>query len=138
MTPQSSLLQSIAPDSIQSDGFIQTRRTLQISNQEASHIFAVGDIANTGAPKAARPGAKQAALVAENIEHLQQGEPLSLYELTDPAAIHLTLGISKNVIFRNPATESDEPFIKHRHDGQLDMGIDGVWTRRGGGSNAYL
>lgn len=55
MTPQSDLLQTIAADSIQDDGFIQTRRTLQISDDNLSHVFAVGDVANTGAHKAAKP-----------------------------------------------------------------------------------
>lgn len=55
MTPQSDLLQTIAADSIQEDGFIQTRRTLQISDDNLSHVFAVGDVANTGAHKAAKP-----------------------------------------------------------------------------------
>lgn len=138
MTPQSDLIRTIAPDSIQEDGFIRTKRTLQIGDEGLPHIFAVGDVANTGAHKAAKPGGKQAALVVENIEHLERGEQLTNYELTDPPAIHLTLGITKNIIFRNPVSDSEEPFIKHRDDGRLDMGIDDVWARRGGGLNAYL
>jgi hypothetical protein len=37
---------------------------------------------------------RQAALVAENIEHiLQNDEPLEEYEITDPPAIHMSLGV---------------------------------------------
>lgn len=43
-------------------------------------------------------GAKQAALVVENIEHLERGEHLTPYELTDPPAIHLSLGIVSHPI----------------------------------------
>lgn len=57
------------------------------------------------------------------------------YEVTDPAAIHLTLGIKKSVIFRNPredgSNEGEQPVIMHKDDGKFDMAIDGVWARRG-------
>ncbi|KAJ8104618.1 hypothetical protein ONZ43_g7765 [Nemania bipapillata] len=51
----------------------------------------------------------------------------------DPPAIHLTLGLTKNLVFANPDTADGEtePWIKHRDDGKADMGIDGVWGRRG-------
>lgn len=51
----------------------------------------------------------------------------------DPAAIHLTLGVVESVVFRNPAPGADEPWIKHRDDGKLDMGVEGVWERRAPG-----
>lgn len=41
----------------------------------------------------ARSGMKQAALVAKNIQHLQRQEQLEEYDSSDPAAIHLTLGL---------------------------------------------
>ena len=82
----------------------------------------------------------QADLVVRNIEHLESGEGDKLEELpaAAPAAIHLTLGIEKSVIFRNPAAEGAEPGITMKDDGTLDMGIQGVWKRRGGGLDAYL
>lgn len=55
MTPQSSILQGLSPNSIQDDGFIRTRKTLQIGDEQLPNVFAVGDIANTGAHKAAKP-----------------------------------------------------------------------------------
>lgn len=58
----------------------------------------------------------QAENVAKNIQHLQDGTELEEYKF-DPAAIHLTLGLSKNVIFRNPATDSEEPMVKPQDNG---------------------
>lgn len=138
MTPQSEVISSIAPYAIQKDRFINTRPTLQISSDEIDNIFAVGDIANTVAHKAARPGSKQAETVAKNIEHLEKQEALEPYEVTDPPAIHLTLGLTKNVVFRNPAKGSTEPTTRWADDGRHDMGIDAVWARRGGGSDYHL
>jgi apoptosis-inducing factor 2 len=53
--PQSSILKSLAPQSIKQDGFIQTLKTLQISDERYPNIFAIGDVADTGAHKAAKP-----------------------------------------------------------------------------------
>ena len=137
-TPQSEVIQDLIPSAIQKDGFITTRPTLQIASEDIYNVFAVGDIANTAAHKAARPGGKQAECVAKNIRHLEQGEILEDYEVTDPAAIHLTLGLNKNVIFRNPVKGSVDPVMTFKDDGRKDMGIDAVWTRRGGGVDHHL
>ena len=144
--PQSSLLQTLAPECILPDGFIKTLPTLQLVSPELSNVFAVGDIAATGAHKAARPGGAQAELVVKNIQHLEDGQhqlsrergELEKYENIPPAAIHLTLGVEKSVVFGNPETEGGEPMVKYKDDGRLDMGIDGVWKRRGGGLDAFL
>ena len=82
----------------------------------------------------------QMDLVVGNIERLERGEAGSLEELPPaaPAAIHLTLGIAKSVVFRNPPEGTTEPVIMDKDDGTLDMGIQGVWKRRGGGLDAYL
>ncbi|RDW63318.1 putative amid-like nadh [Coleophoma cylindrospora] len=139
MTPQSSILKAISPESIDASGFIRTQKTLQISAPEHPNIFAIGDVADTGAHKAARPGGRQAAIVTSNIQHLLKEEPLENYDGIDPPAIHLTLGIIKSIVFGNPKPgSSDEPMIKDKDDGQLDMNIHGVWTRRGGGSDSML
>ena len=70
------------------------RPTLQVSDSSAPNIFAVGDIAATGANKAARPGIAQAKVVARNIRRLIDGKAEELETYTfDPPGIHLTLGI---------------------------------------------
>ena len=136
--PQSTLVKDIAAESVNPDGFIKTLRTLQISSDQYPNVFAVGDIAATGAHKAARPGGAQAELICKNVQHLLTEEALETYDNIPPAAIHLTLGITKSVVFSNPAVGSSEPMIKNKDDGRLDMGIEGVWSRRGGGVDAYL
>lgn len=132
-TPQSDILASLAPQCITDDKFIRVKPTLQIADERFPHVFALGDIADTKAHKAARPALKQAEVVTANIQRLlsDSQEALEEYEVTDPAAIHLTLGIEKSVIFRNPRAAGEEPVIMHKDDGKFDMGIDGVWARRG-------
>ncbi|KZM20096.1 flavin adenine dinucleotide binding [Ascochyta rabiei] len=136
-TPQSEMLRSLAPEAVDEQSFIRVKDTLQIQHDSYPNIFALGDVAATKAHKAARPALKQAEVVAENIQHLlsDSSEELKKYRVTDPAAIHLTLGIEKSVIFRNPTQDgsegSEEPVIMHKDDGKFDMGIDGVWARMG-------
>ncbi|KAJ1329818.1 apoptosis-inducing factor 2 [Microdochium nivale] len=113
------------------NGFIRVRPTLQFRDPKYPHLFAVGDIADTGAHKAARPGAAQAAVVAKNVLALIAGREPEDRIVVDPPAIHLTLGLTKNVIFRNPLPNETEYVMKPKDDGKRDMGIDGVWERRG-------
>ncbi|EMC93590.1 hypothetical protein BAUCODRAFT_26843 [Baudoinia panamericana UAMH 10762] len=124
--PQSDILRTLSPSSINERRFIKVLPTLQISDHDHPNVFALGDIADTGAHKAARPGMGQAALVARNIMHLIKKEPLEDYAASDPPAIHMSLGIRKNVVFVNPPPGSNEPMVKHRDDGELDMGIHAV------------
>ena len=107
-------MQNLCPQSINEQNFIRVSRTLQIADENYPNIFAIGDVANTGAHKAAKPyvagplppwfasacsklmahrAYKQVELIARNIQHLVSNEPLEDYSVTDPAAIHLTLGI---------------------------------------------
>lgn len=52
------------------------------------------------------------------------------YIVTDLIALRLTLKITKNVIFRDPAKPSAEPDTTYGDHHSLDMGIDGVWATR--------
>lgn len=54
-TPQSDILRSLSPESIDNKGFIRTLKTLQIDDKRYPNVFAIGDVADTGAHKAARP-----------------------------------------------------------------------------------
>ena len=128
-------LEPSAPDSLVNpkNGFVPVLPTMQFRDPRYPHLFAVGDIADSGAHKAARPGQAQAAVAATNIAALVEGrEPVEKIEVAPPA-IHLTLGLTKNVIFRNPnvALGVIEPFINLKDDGAPDMNIEAVWTRRG-------
>lgn len=53
--PQSGLLQTLSPSSINEAGFIRVRDTLQVQDPALPNVFAIGDVADTGAAKAARP-----------------------------------------------------------------------------------
>lgn len=116
-----------------SNGFIRVQPTLQFRDARFPHLFAVGDIADSGAHKAARPGAVQAAMVAKNIADLVAGRAPSETIAVAPAGIHLTLGLTRNVIFRNPDTAAGgtEPFVNLKDDGREDMGVEGFWERNG-------
>lgn len=75
------------------NGFIRVRPTMQLLDEQYSNLFAVGDIADTGAQKAARPGSAQAAVVAKNIQALIEGRAAEDTFVKGPGAIHLTLGM---------------------------------------------
>lgn len=121
------------------NGFVRIKKTMQFADERFSDfMFAVGDIADSGAHKAARPGAVQAAVAARNVVRLIEGAKkegdveLESIEV-QPAGIHLTLGLTKNIIFRNPnlAAGQMEPTYTLKDDGKEDMGIEGVWGRNG-------
>lgn len=76
-----------------SNGFLRVRPTLQLLNPQHPHIFALGDVADTGAPKAARPGMMQADVVVQNVLSLIEGKEAEKEMEVGPAAIHLTLGL---------------------------------------------
>ena len=75
------------------NGYIRIRPTMQFLDDKYSNLFAVGDIADTGAQKAARPGSAQAAVVAKNIQALIEGRTPEENFVKGPGAIHLTLGM---------------------------------------------
>lgn len=83
-----------APSIVNPDnGYIRVRPTMQFLDEKYGNMFAVGDIADTGAQKAARPGAAQAAVVAKNIVSLIEGETPQEKFVKGPGAIHITLGM---------------------------------------------
>ena len=86
-TPDGSSI--INPD----NGYIRVRPTMQFLDEKYSNMFAVGDIADTGAQKAARPGSAQAGVVARNIAALARGEEPAETYVAGPGAIHITLGM---------------------------------------------
>lgn len=98
-TPNNHLIRDLAPSANEpltnpDNGFIRIRPTMQFRDCEYPHLFAVGDIADTGLRKAARPGSAQAAVVARNIQALIEGRSPEEAFPRMPAAIHLTLGMA--------------------------------------------
>ncbi|CAN8101561.1 unnamed protein product [Discula destructiva] len=138
-TPNTHLLEGLQPSSPEGsllnpkNGFIRVKPTMQFADPAYSHLFAVGDVADSGAHKAARPAMAQAAAAAKNIVAMIEGREPTEENVVGPAAIHLTLGLTKNTIFRNPNPKEGvmEPFVNLKDDGTANMNIDGVWERRG-------
>lgn len=81
------------------NGFLRVRPTLQLLNPDYPNIFALGDVADTGAPKAARPGMMQADVVVQNVLSLIEGKEAEKEIEVGPAAIHLTLGLVRFISF---------------------------------------
>lgn len=90
------------------NGFIRIKKTLQLQDDAYSNIFAVGDIADTGVHKAARPGQGQAKAVASNTLSMLSGKTPDVEFEKSPRAIHLSLGMKRNVVFRNPDVENGQ------------------------------
>ncbi|AEO60113.1 hypothetical protein MYCTH_103320 [Thermothelomyces thermophilus ATCC 42464] len=96
---------------------------MQFQDPRYPHLFAVGDIADSGAHKAAQPGMMQAVIAGRNIARLIEGhQPTGKMNIA-PSGIHLILGLTRSVVFRNPDTAAGET--------ETDMGIEGIWTRLG-------
>jgi len=138
-TPNNSLmrdLDALDPATIINpmNGYVRVKPTLQLANAKYPNILALGDIADTGAHKAARPGCAQAEVLAENIQSLLEGGQKPLKEIqVDPPAIHLTLGIKENVIFCDPdkLKGQTEPEIWMQEDGQEDLDVKSQWDYMG-------
>ncbi|KAL0577691.1 hypothetical protein V5O48_004295 [Marasmius crinis-equi] len=164
--PLSSPLTSLSPESIDPvTNYIKVKPTLQIdSTIPYDNVFAIGDVADTGAHKAARPGAVQAEIVARNIGKLieaksKQGRPrmnggvngslpkgdeahLDIYKPPVPS-IHLTLGLDKGVKFGNTGHHGTEgPFIQHEDINTQDLetliGCSKLWRMRAEGIDDYF
>lgn len=54
-TPQSEILKELSNESVGADGFVKVKKTLQLVDETFPNVFALGDVAATGAHKAARP-----------------------------------------------------------------------------------
>lgn len=97
--PNTQFLEDLAPSSPgesltnPKNGFIRVKPTLQFSDPAYPHLFALGDVADSGAHKAARPGFAQAQAVAKNIQAMVEGRQPNEEIVVGPAGIHLTLGL---------------------------------------------
>jgi NADH dehydrogenase FAD-containing subunit len=107
-TPNNQFLSSLLPPASASsttpllnpqNGFINVRPTMQFADPAYSHLFAVGDIADTKAHKAAKPGFVQAAVAARNIAAMVEGREAREELTVGVAGIHLTLGLVRCSFF---------------------------------------
>ncbi|KAJ4397489.1 hypothetical protein N0V93_001718 [Gnomoniopsis smithogilvyi] len=137
-TPNTHFLDGLKPSTEDSlinpkNGFIRVKPTMQLADPAYPHLYAVGDVADSGAHKAARPAGAQAIAAAKNIASMIAGQQPTEEIVVGPAAIHLTLGLTKNTIFRNPNSKEGitEPHINLKDDGAANMNIERTWENRG-------
>jgi apoptosis-inducing factor 2 len=81
------------------NGFIRVLPTLQFQDPKYPNFFAAGDIADSGAHKAARPGVGQARVVADNVVAMISGQAPTEHITITPPAIHLSLGLVRTSAF---------------------------------------
>lgn len=102
-------LLSLSPSSVDPETkYVKVKPTLQIVDSEFPHVFSIGDVADTGAHKAARPAIAQAQIVLRNIQKLMKDEKAELDTYKpDPPAIHLALGfVSDDWTFSSKRADS--------------------------------
>lgn len=101
-TPNTHLLEGLQPSSPEGsllnpqNGFIRVKPTMQFADPAFPHLYAVGDVADSGAHKAARPAGAQAAAAAKNIAAMIEGREPTEENVVGPAGIHLTLGLVRS------------------------------------------
>ncbi|KAI9456055.1 FAD/NAD-P-binding domain-containing protein [Lactarius psammicola] len=138
-TPISPPLHSLAPECITPDGFISVRPTLQLANTAYPRIFAIGDVADTKNQKAARRAVQHAHVVAENIARLATGKSdaaLSEYSQV-PWRICISLGLTRELHFSDPATEVGDPQWRLSDEGYIGGSSLKMWRRKAPGVENY-
>ena len=117
------------PQSV-SDTTLPTERS-SITNPDLSHIFAIGDCADTGAIQAGHTAYWMGEVAARNILRLiakEEGrdvEELEVYKYGKPA-IKVTLGLTDAVVSNAEGTTANS-------DGQADMGSRVIWDSHDAG-----
>lgn len=102
--PNSELVANLSPGAISPrSGHVRVRPTLQIDAPVGGldHLFAVGDVADTGGPKMGRAAVAQVQVVADNILAMVSGSPPRRVYTPHRAvegSIHLTLGMVGRVL----------------------------------------
>ncbi|KAJ7765027.1 FAD/NAD-P-binding domain-containing protein [Mycena maculata] len=146
-TPLSSPIESLSPDLIDKSGFIRVKPTLQIQDERYGNVFAIGDVAGTGANKNARSGAGQAQVAATNIKSLIRGDTAKEEYVPTPLAIHMSIGLWSWILFRNPASPEDQPTFEFQNteqfkgtpegDNRFEMNCVRHWALRAPGITDY-
>ncbi|KIN08613.1 hypothetical protein OIDMADRAFT_188209 [Oidiodendron maius Zn] len=133
--PNSSILESLESGVISKmTKQILVKPTLQLQdpNGTLGHIFAVGDVANTGGPKMGRAGLFQSEVVVKNIlAMIDQREPAATYKpkLFVEGAIKLTLGKTECVMYAQE--EDGTEYLFNVHNGREDLGVERAWWQMG-------
>lgn len=139
-TPRSDLLATFAPQALTADKFIDVHPTMQIRGEAlpapSERIFALGDIANSGAAKTVRAAMGQIDVITSNILALIEAQKsgtkaAALKTFTPgPAGIHLSVGLYESIKFGNPSQPDEPPRnLGIEKDLALDMGIENTWAK---------
>jgi len=78
--PTTMPLPGLSAKSVTSSGMIKVNSHLQLDDPNTPHIFAIGDIADTGATKMGRAAGLQGLLAARNIVRQIAGRSLISYK----------------------------------------------------------
>ncbi|KAL0487000.1 apoptosis-inducing factor-like protein [Acrasis kona] len=133
-TPLSETLLQLAPDCVDAESKeIKVEPTLQIANCQYNHIFAIGDVADTGAQKLAAYSCNQGDIVIQNILALIDSKESDLKTyIPDSDYIKLTLGLKKYVIYKNDGQD-----ITLKHDGVQNIHLKWIWEFLGADWNKH-
>lgn len=136
--PLSDPIRALSPESIGDTGFIKVKRTLQLADDRYPHVFIVGDVADTPNQKTARTGHHHVEVVTANIAALAAGEePTAQYE-DRGMGIHMSLGMTRDLKFRNPAQEGEEPWVNLSESGTQGLNMKRIWDTRAPGVTDYM
>lgn len=119
--PNSEILASLPASSADghvnpANGFIRVKPTMQLPDPKYPNIFAVGDVADTGAQKSVKAAGPQTETILNNIQALIEGKEAKATFTPIRPGIHMTLGKNRHVVFRNdPVNPDAEPQVLH-HD----------------------
>jgi NADH dehydrogenase FAD-containing subunit len=96
--PLSDPIESLSPALIDESKFVRVKSTLQVKDDRYPNVFAIGDVAATGANKNARSGSAQAEVAAANIKSLINGGSATQEYAPSPLAIHMSTGLVRHVL----------------------------------------
>ncbi|VDB91946.1 unnamed protein product [Peniophora sp. CBMAI 1063] len=135
--PHSDAIRALSPGSISESGFIKVKRTLQIADDKYPNVFIVGDVADTPNQKTARMGFHHTEVITANIAALAAGEkPTAEYE-DRGMAIHMSLGMTRDLKFRN-MEDGEEPWFNLSDVGSQDLNMKRIWDTRAPGITDYM
>ncbi|KAJ6520876.1 FAD/NAD-P-binding domain-containing protein [Mycena vulgaris] len=147
-TPLSAPLLSLSPASVDPGSkFILVKPTLQIADPAFPRVFAVGDVAATGAHKAAGPGYRQADVAVRNIVRMIAGYSARIEYVPAKPGIRLSLGLHSYVKFQDPE-EGQAPGVRfiELEDGNheeeeiekmYECRVRNIWEKRAPGVTDY-
>ncbi|KIV99717.1 uncharacterized protein PV09_08647 [Verruconis gallopava] len=131
-SPNASIVSNVSPRSISSKtGRILVTPSLQLADPEMPHVFALGDVADSGGPRMGRAAFCQARVVAQNIVASIKGGALRAYrpEVVVEGLIKLTLGKTEYVVDTCDADGNE--LLYSASDGSEDLDIARAWELYG-------